>query len=84
MKRSYLLNNTFIFKPLVRNKLNLNQVMFKVSASMTKHEIKYILENLYNLKIKSINTILVQGKRKRSRYSLYRAPRFKKAIITLN
>lgn len=83
MKRSYLLNHVFISKLSKRNKDNLNQITFKVASSMTKHEIKHILVHLYSLKIKSINTMLMAGKKKRSKYSFYRTPRFKKAIVTL-
>ena len=50
---------------------------------MTKHEIKHILEHLYRFKVKSINTMLVEGKKKRSKSYIYRTSKFKKAIITL-
>lgn len=83
MKRSYLFNRIFISKISKRNKNNLNQIVFKVSSCMTKQEIKHILEQLYRFKIKSINTILVEGKRKRSKHYFYKTARFKKAIITL-
>lgn len=83
-KRSYLLNHIFISKVSKRNKNNINQVVFKVPFCITKHEIKHILEHLYSFKVKSINTMLMEGKRKRSKHYFYRTPKFKKAIVTLN
>ena len=83
MKRSYLLNSIFISKPLKRNNDSANKIMFKVESYMTKHEIKHILEHLYKLRVQSINTILMPGKKKRSKYSFYRTSKFKKAIVTL-
>ena len=84
MKRSYLLNNIFISKVSTRNKNNSNQLVFKVASCMTKHEIKHILESLYSFKVKSINTMLMEGKKKRSKHYFYKTPKFKKAIITLH
>ncbi|MEE2998707.1 MAG: 50S ribosomal protein L23 [Pseudomonadota bacterium] len=60
-----------------------NQVTFKVSLGVTKPEIKAAVEGLFEVKVKSVNTIVQKGKVKRFRGHLGRRSDFKKAIVTL-
>lgn len=83
MKNSYLVNNIFIYIYQKKKLHTSNQILFKVPYSMTKHEIKYVLESFYNFKVKNIHTILVREKKKRSGNLFYNMSRFKKVLITL-
>ena len=46
-------------------------------------EIKQILERLYGLRVKSVRTLNVEGKKKRGKHSYYRGADYKKAYVTL-
>jgi len=60
-----------------------NQVIFKVALNATKPMIKEAVEKLFDVKVKSVNTLVRKGKTKVFRGM--RAPRsdVKKAIVTL-
>jgi len=60
-----------------------NQVSFKVAASATKPQVKAAVEQLFNVKVKAVNTIVVKGKTKRFRGIEARRSDWKKAIVTL-
>lgn len=59
------------------------QVTFKVAKSATKPEIKAAVENLFDVKVKAVNTLVQKGKTKRFKGVMGRRSDFKKAIITL-
>jgi large subunit ribosomal protein L23 len=48
-------------------------------------EIKRVLESLYGLQVAKVNTLNMEGKKKRAKGSLafYRRPDYKKAYVTL-
>ena len=60
-----------------------NQVMFKVARSATKPQIKEAVEKLFDVKVKSVNTLLRKGKHKAFRGRLGEQSDVKKAIVTL-
>ena len=60
-----------------------NQVIFRVARDATKPEIKKAVEQLFKVKVKAVNTIIVKGKRKASRGKAYTRSDIKKAIVTL-
>lgn len=60
-----------------------NQVVFKVSNTASKPEIKAAVEQLFNVKVKAVNTILRKGKVKRFRGIKGRQSDTKRAIVTL-
>eukprot|EP00897_Mesotaenium_endlicherianum_P009466 jgi/Mesen1/8548/ME000484S07927 len=62
---------------------NITEVAFKTIPSMTKVEIRRILESMYNLRVANVETMNYEGKKKRSKYGFYRRPDFKKAYVTL-
>ncbi len=76
-----------IVSPIITEKATMasehNQVMFKVRRSASKPEIKAAVERLFNVKVKSVNTLNRKGKVKRFRGRLGRQSDFKKAIVTL-
>ena len=60
-----------------------NQVVFNVRRSATKPEIKSAVEQLFNVKVKAVNTLNRKGKVKRFKGIIGKRSDVKKAIITL-
>ena len=60
-----------------------NQVTFKVPLSATKPEIRAAIEGLFEVKVKSVNTLRQKGKNKVFRGRRGRRSDFKKAIVCL-
>jgi large subunit ribosomal protein L23 len=60
-----------------------NQVMFKVAPSATKPQIKEAIEKLFDVKVKSVNTLIRKGKHKAFKGRLGEQSDVKKAIVTL-
>ena len=73
--------------PLITEKMTIlseqNQVGFKVATDATKPEIAAAIEGLFNVKVKSVNTILQKGKTKRFKGRPGVRSDVKKAIVTL-
>lgn len=60
-----------------------NKYVFEVDRRSNKKDIKRAIECLFNVKVQSVNTMIVKGKQKRmGRFSGYR-PNWKKAIVKL-
>jgi large subunit ribosomal protein L23 len=82
-----------LLKPIVTEKMTdqtekLNRYGFVVDVRATKDQIKTAVEDLYDVNVKSVNTMRYEGKKK-SRYTKTgvlngRTNAFKKAIVTLN
>ena len=60
-----------------------NKVVFKVSRDATKPQIKEAVEKLFDVKVKSVNTILTKGKVKMFRGTRGQRSDVKKAVVTL-
>lgn len=60
-----------------------NQIVFEVPLSASKPEIKTAVEQLFNVSVTAVNTILTKGKNKRFRGRLGRRSDVKKAVVTL-
>ena len=60
-----------------------NQYAFEVSTVATKADIKAAIEKLFDVKVKSVNTLVRKGKLKRFRGFAGRQSDVKKAIVTL-
>ncbi len=77
-----------IIAPIITEKSSLikesqNSYTFKVSINANKIEIRKVIEQIFNVKVVSVNTIKYKGKPKRlGRYAGKRAD-WKKAIVTL-
>jgi large subunit ribosomal protein L23 len=73
--------------PVVTEKATLqaenNKVVFNVAKTATKPEIKAAVEQLFSVKVKSVNTLLRKGKTKRFRGIIGTQSDVKKAIVTL-
>lgn len=61
-----------------------NQYTFAVDPILTKIEIRVVIQELFNVKVKSVNTITQTFKKGRSRGRVNRSKtKIKKAIVTL-
>jgi large subunit ribosomal protein L23 len=76
-----------ILSPVITEKATLgveqNKVTFNVPLDSTKPNIKAAVEGLFDVKVKSVNTVRQQGKIKRFRGIKGRRPDYKKAVVTL-
>jgi large subunit ribosomal protein L23 len=76
-----------IIGPVITEKATLaserNQVTFKVARNATKPQIKEAVEKLFDVKVKSVNTLIRKGKIKAFRGSRGQQSDVKKAIVTL-
>ncbi len=60
-----------------------NQVMFNVTKAATKPAIKEAVERLFEVKVKSVNTLVRKGKIKSFRGRKGRQSDIKRAVVTL-
>ena len=60
-----------------------NQVIFKVARDASKPEIKAAIEQLFNVKVKAVNTHLRKGKMKTFKNIRARQSDVKRAVVTL-
>jgi len=60
-----------------------NKYIFKVGCGANKIEIRNAIEKIFKVKIEKVNTVKLQGKKKRVRLVEGKTPDWKKAIITL-
>ncbi len=76
-----------ILRPVITEKSTMasefNQVVFEVPLRSAKPEIKAVVEGLFGVKVKAVNTVRLPGKTKRFRGVEGRQRSRKKAIITL-
>ncbi len=61
----------------------LGKYLFRVDLSANKLDIKQAVEEIYKVKVKSVNTVISSGKLKRVRHQLGKTPDSKKALVTL-
>lgn len=61
----------------------LNKYTFAVANAANKIEIKKAVEEIYKVKVKNVNTLIMHGKKRRVRYVLGKRPDWKKAVVTL-
>lgn len=59
------------------------QVTFRVPLDATKPEVKLAVETLFKVKVKAVNTLRTQGKKKAFQGRLGQRSDTKKAIVTL-
>jgi large subunit ribosomal protein L23 len=76
-----------IRKPIITEKATLasegGAVVFEVAMDATKPQIKEAVENLFNVKVKAVNTTITKGKTKRFRGRPGTRRDVKKAYVTL-
>ncbi|MBL7158650.1 MAG: 50S ribosomal protein L23 [Candidatus Omnitrophica bacterium] len=83
MKNSY----SVILSPLRTEKGSvmspLGKYLFWVDTTANKLEVKKAVEEIYKVKVKSVNTLTMRGKKKRVRFIEGKTSDWKKAIVTL-
>ena len=76
-----------IVSPIITEKATIlseqNKVVFKVASTATKPQIKAAVEKLFDVKVKKVNTLVVQGKIKVFKGRLGQRSDYKKAVVTL-
>ncbi len=76
-----------IVSPVITEKATMaseqNKVVFKVARTATKPQIKAAVEKLFNVKVKSVNTLIRLGKFKTFKGKLGQQSDTKKAVVTL-
>jgi len=76
-----------IVSPVVTEKATMaserNQVMFRVAPHATKPQIKEAVEKLFDVKVKSVNTLVRKGKTRNFRGMRSVLSDVKNAIVTL-
>ena len=76
-----------ILKPVVTEKATklseFNKVVFLVTKSSNKLQVKYAIEKIFSVKVKSVNIINIKGKSKRFKGIMGKRNDIKKAIVTL-
>jgi large subunit ribosomal protein L23 len=82
------MNETMVIRSLLRTEKGAvqavqNQYLFNVKKDANKIQIKRAVEQLYKVKVDSVNTQVMPGKKKRVRYQLGMTPDWKKAVVTL-
>jgi large subunit ribosomal protein L23 len=76
-----------IIRPIVSEKsyagLEQNRYTFLVRADASKTEIKQAVEQIWSVRVTSVNTMNRKGKRTRFRYTYGKRPDERRAIVTL-
>lgn len=76
-----------ILKPIVTEKSSMDSALgkysFKVDEKATKTEIRMAIEQLFNVKVLSVNTSRFDGKVKRQRGFIGTTSSFKKAVVSI-
>ena len=77
-----------ILKPVITEKsmdgISSKRYTFKVAIDATKPEIAAAVEELFNVEVASVNTIIMKKKPKRMGYHYGYTSEWKKAIVTLD
>ena len=60
-----------------------NQVVFKVTQNATKAQVKFAIQTMFKVEVKSVNLLNVNGKTKRAGRSMGKRNDWKKAYVNL-
>ena len=60
-----------------------NVVVFRVDPRANKLQIKHAVETMFQVSVTKVNTLNVQGKKRRVRFKEGKKPDWKKAYVTL-
>lgn len=76
-----------IVRPVITEKATVQaeqgKVVFRISPTANKKDVKDAVEAIFGVKVKAVNTINVEGKVKRFRGAVGQRQDFRKAIVTL-
>lgn len=78
-----------LLEPLVTEKgthqsTRYNAYAFRVAVIATKSDIKKAVEELFNVRVVGVRTLIRHGKERRFRQKMGTMPDWKKAVVTLN
>ena len=83
-----MLPEDIIIKPIITEKSSMDmqegKYTFKVNKKATKPEIAKAVEKLFEVKVLKVNTMNVNGKKKRVGYHTGKTSDWKKAIVTID
>ena len=87
-KEPFMDNHQTIIKPIVTEKTiglrdAMNQIVFEVQRDANRIQIRNAVENVFNVRVESVKTLQVKGKRKRRGRIVGKRRDWKKAIVTL-
>ena len=79
---------SILIKPIITEKATmqsevLNAYAFEVNTKANKVEIKKAVEQLFEVGVKSVRTVVVKGKTKRTRHGMGKRSDWKKAYVSL-
>jgi large subunit ribosomal protein L23 len=79
---------SIIKKPVITEKSTAltesgNKVVFQVDVNANKREIKEAISSIFHVEVFNVNTIKIEGKKRRVRFKEGKKPDWKKAIVTL-
>ena len=60
-----------------------NEYVFEVETTANKHQIKDAVESAFKVRVDSVRTMIVAGKKRRTRREIGKTPVWKKAIVRL-
>ena len=83
MRESYTILNSILRTEKGVSQSEEAKYLFSVKKDANKIQIKRAVEDVYKVKVLSVNTLLNPGKLKRVRTQLGKTPEWKKAIVTL-
>lgn len=83
MKTSYDIIHTLVRTEKGSSLEAQRQYLFEVAPEANKIEIKSAVEEIYNVEVGSVNTMVVPAKRKRVRQEFGHTTPWKKAVVTL-
>ncbi len=76
-----------IIRPIVSeasfDKMELNKYTFEVARNANKYQIKDAVEEIFDVKVTRVNTLIVKPKTKRVRYAAGKTRSWKKAVVTV-
>jgi len=80
-----MIKTSILKKPIITEKSvkNSSTYTFEVEKSGTKKEIKQEIEELFGVKVLSVRTISLKGRKKKAGRYVFRTPSRKKAIVKL-
>ena len=85
LDRSYqIIKKPVISEKATNDSMGRNAYHFRVPVGANKLEIRAAVEQLFNVKVLSVNTLRVKGKSRRRGYTSGLTAAWKKALVTLS
>lgn len=79
----YILKRPIITEESTIQQQTRNQYVFEVDPRANKHQIRDAVEQMFHVRVLSVNTMNYLGKERRRGRTVGRRPHWKKAVVTL-